>query len=153
MKSWRSLTSERAFKALRALPLWLAAAWWGSLTALSFFVVPMLFIYLPEPAMAGRMAAKLFSVQTTISVACGLALLLIFRSKRAVVRVDTAQTATLFVVAGMLLALLVEFGVASRIMAHDNLALWHRVGSGMYLVQWLCATVVLGKLVGARLPD
>jgi hypothetical protein len=50
----------------------------------------------------------------------------------------------------MLLALLAEYGVAPRIVAHDNLALWHRVGSGMYLVQWLCAAAVLGKLARGR---
>jgi hypothetical protein len=27
--------------------------WWGSLTTLAFFVVPMLFAHLPTPAMAG----------------------------------------------------------------------------------------------------
>ena len=39
----------------------------------------------------------------------------------------------------MLLALLVEFAVAPRIVARENLALWHSVGSAMYLLQWLCA--------------
>ena len=39
-------------------------------------------------------------------------------------------------------------GVAPHIVARDNLALWHRVGSGMYLVQWICAAVVFGRLAG-----
>ena len=60
---------------------------------------------------------------------------------------DTARAATLFVVAGILLALLVELAVAPRIVARDNLALWHRVGSAMYFGQWICALVVFGKLV------
>ncbi len=132
--------------ALHALPLWVAAAWWGSLTTLGFFVVPMLFVHLPSPALAGAMAGKLFSAQTGISVVCGLALLLIFRSKQPIAPVDTAQSATLFVVTGVLLALLVEFGVSPHILARDNLALWHRVGTAMYVGQWLCACVVFGKL-------
>jgi len=131
---------------MRALPVWVAAAWWGSLTTLGFFVVPMLFVHLPSPAMAGAMAARLFSVQTAVSTVCGLLLLVIFRSKRTLTPVDTAQAATLFVVAGVLLALLVEFGVAPRIVSRDNLALWHKVGSAMYLTQWMCAAVVFGKL-------
>ena len=45
-----------------------------------------------------------------------------------------------------MLALLVEWGVAPHIVARDNLALWHRVGTGMYVAQWICAGVVLGKL-------
>ena len=131
---------------MRSLPLWVAAAWAGSLTTLGFFVVPMLLLHLPAPAIAGGMAAKLFSVQTWISVVCALTLLVAFRSNKPLTRMDTAQAATLFVVAGALLALLVEFAVAPRIVARDNLALWHRVGSAMYFAQWVCALVVFGKL-------
>ena len=134
----------------RTLPLWAAALWWGSLTTVGFFVVPMLFVHFPTPAMAGTMAGKLFTAQTAVSVACGVLMLVVFRSNRALVPVDTAQSATLFVVGGILLALLAEFGVSPHIMARDNLALWHRVGAGMYLVQWGCAGVVFGKL--AKLP-
>ena len=105
----------------------------------------MLFVHLPSPAMAGATAARLFSIQTAVSTVCGLLLLLTFRSKRVLTPVDTAQAATLFVVAGVLLALLVEFGVAPRIVSRDNLALWHKVGSAMYLAQWMCAAVVFGK--------
>ncbi len=138
---------------MRHLPVWLAALWWGSLTTLGFFVVPMLFANLATPAMAGNMAAKLFSAQTYISAACGLLILLTFGSKRPLVSDNTAQSATLFVVGGVLLALLVEFGVAPRIVARENLALWHGLGSAMYLVQWLCAGVVFGKLARASRPD
>jgi hypothetical protein len=131
---------------MRSVPLWIAAVWWGSLTTLGFFVVPMLFAHLPTPAMAGAMAAKLFTVQTGISVISGLVLLMLFRSNQSLALVDIAQSATLFVVGGVLLALLVEFGVAPHIIARDNLALWHSVGTGMYVVQWVCAGVVFGKL-------
>ena len=131
---------------LRSLPLWAAALWWGSLTTLGFFVVPMLFAHLPTPAMAGTMAGKLFAAPTAISVVCGLVLLMVFRSNQALTDVDIAQSATLFVVGGVLLALLVEFGVSPHIIARDNLALWHRLGTGMYVAQWVCAGVVFGKL-------
>jgi len=134
---------------MRTLPLWVAAIWAFSLTTLGFFVVPMLFMHLPTPAMAGTMAAKLFTVQTYISTACGMVLLAAFRSNRPLTPVQFAQAATLFVVAGVLLALLMEFGVAPHIVARDNLALWHRVGSIMYFVQWVCALVVFGKLAGS----
>jgi hypothetical protein len=110
----------------------------------------MLFMHLPTPAMAGAMAAKLFGVQTWVSVVCGVALLAAFRSNKPLAPVDIAQAATLFVVAGVLLAVLVEFAVAPRIVARDNLALWHRVGSAMYFAQWVCALVVFGKLAGNR---
>jgi hypothetical protein len=131
---------------MRTVPLWVAALWWGSLTTLGFFVVPMLFMHLPSPAMAGTMAGKLFSAQTAVSVVCGLLLLIFLRSNQTLAPVDIAQSATLFIVGGVLLALLVEFGVSPHIIARDNLALWHRVGTGMYVVQWICAGVVFGKL-------
>ena len=134
---------------MRYLPVWLAAAWWGSLTTLGFFVVPMLFAHLPTPALAGNLAAKLFSAQAYVSATCGLLLLLTFGSKRPLVAVDTAGAATLFVVGGVLLALLVEFGVAPRIVVRENLALWHGIGSAMYLLQWICAGVVFGKLLAS----
>ncbi len=106
----------------------------------------MLFANLPTPAMAGAMAGKLFSAQSAISVVCGLILLMTFRSNQLPALADIAQSATLFVVGGILLALLVEFGVSPHIIARDNLALWHRLGTGMYVLQWLCAVVVFGKL-------
>ena len=61
------------------LSIFTAALWWGSLTTLGFFVVPMLFQHLPTKALAGNMAARLFEVQTWVSVGCGLVLLLILR--------------------------------------------------------------------------
>lgn len=137
---------------MRQLPLWIAAVWAMSLSMLGFLVVPMLFVHLPTPAMAGQMAAKLFTAQTWLSVACGVMLLLTFRSHKALAPVDTAQAATLFVVAGVLLALLVELAVAPRIVARENLALWHKVGTAMYFGQWVCALLVFGKLTRAASP-
>jgi hypothetical protein len=131
---------------MRRLPLWLAAVWAVSLGLLGCMVVPLLFAYLPTPAMAGAMAAHLFSAQTWVSTVCAVLLLVSFRSNRQLVPVDTAQAATLFVAAGLLLALLVELAVAPRILARDNLALWHAVGSAMYLGQWLCSLVVFWRL-------
>ena len=61
------------------LPALFAALWWGSLTAVGFMVVPLLFAHLPTPALAGGMAAKLFTVQTWVSLACGLLMLMASR--------------------------------------------------------------------------
>ncbi|MDO5623243.1 MAG: DUF4149 domain-containing protein [Pseudomonadota bacterium] len=127
------------------LALFAAALWWGSLTAIGFMAVPLLFRHLPTPAMAGQMAARLFTAQAWVSVACGVLLLLCLRDS-AKSQVDKAQTAIMFVLAGLLLALLVEFGVAPRIVARENLALWHSVGTAMYALQWLCAALVLWRI-------
>lgn len=123
-----------------------AALWWGSLTAVGFMVVPLLFKFLPTPAMAGHMAARLFTAQTWVSVACGVVLLLVSRSNRPAALAGRAQAALVFIVLGMLLALLIEFAVAPRIVARENLRLWHGAGSVMYAVQWLCAAVVLWRI-------
>lgn len=123
-----------------------AALWWGSLTAVGFMVVPLLFKFLPTPAMAGHMAARLFTAQTWVSVACGVVLLLVSRSDRPPAQARRAQAALVFIVLGMLLALLIEFAVAPRIVARENLRLWHGAGSVMYAMQWLCAAVVLWRI-------
>ena len=123
-----------------------AALWWGSLTAVGFMVVPLLFKFLPTPAMAGHMAARLFTAQTWVSVACGVVLLLVSRSNRPPEQARRAQAALVFIVLGMLLALLIEFAVAPRIVARENLRLWHGAGSVMYAVQWLCSAAVLWRI-------
>jgi hypothetical protein len=131
-----------------------AALWWGSLSALLFVVVPMLFAHLGSPAAAGAMAAKLFGAQTWIGSGCALLMLLVFKQKDALAHAAPAQSAIKFIVAGMLLALLVEFGVAPRIVSAradgGNLRLWHGLGSAMLLGQWLCAGWTLWRL-SARL--
>ena len=132
------------------LALMAAALWWGSLTAVGLWVVPLLFAHLATPAVAGSMAARLFTAQTWVALGCGLVLLMASRERDAPVRMDWAGGALLFVAAGMLLAVLVEFGVAPRIVARENLRLWHSVGSAMYALQWVCAGVVVWKLGGRR---
>jgi len=132
------------------LPIVLAALWWGSLGTLGFMVVPMLFAVLPTPAMAGGMAAKLFTAQTWLSMACTLLLLLLFRSKEAMAQVPSARVATIFIAFGCLAAVLVEFAIAPHIVARENLKLWHGLGSGLYLLQWLAAGATLWKVAAPQ---
>lgn len=126
------------------LNLLAAALWWGSLTSIGFLVVPMLFAHLATPAIAGQMAAKLFSAQSWVSVGCAL-WLLISASNKAFVPAEKAQTAITLIVGGLLLALLGEYAIAPRIIARENLRLWHGVGSALYLLQWLCAGALLWR--------
>jgi uncharacterized membrane protein YhaH (DUF805 family) len=132
------------------LALLLAAFWWGSLTTIGFLVVPMLFAKLGNPAVAGNFAGQLFEAQSWIAIGCGLLLLVYFRTQMDD-RIDAASMGAIFLIlAALLLALLQQYAVAPRILARDNLKLWHAVGSGMYLVQWLCAGALLWRMSAAR---
>lgn len=132
------------------LPFFFAALWWGSLSAIGFVAVPLLFVHLPTPAMAGYMAARLFAAQTWISIACCALLLVFSKQKKAEKLQEWAQAAIGFVIAGLLLALLVQYGVSPRIVARENLRLWHGVGTAMYALQWICAALVLWRLAASR---
>lgn len=131
--------------------LLLAALWWGSLTTIGFLVVPMLFAQLGNPSLAGSFAGRLFAAQSWVALACGLALLTYFRSKVQDLADRSSRTAVAWIVVALLLALLQEYAVAPRILARENLRLWHSLGSAMYLGQWLCAGVLLWRM--GRRPD
>lgn len=127
-----------------------AALWWGSMTLLGVVVVPQLFAYLPTPAIAGGVAAKLFSTQTAVSVGCGLLILLCCVKKEGQVQAGWSFDAIAFASAGLLLSLLLEFAVAPRILSRENLKLWHAVGMILFFGQGLNAGLLLWKLLGAR---
>jgi hypothetical protein len=93
------------------------------------------------------MAAKLFAAQTWVTVACCLVLLLLSKARYATVQQPWAQAAMVFILGGLLLALLTQFGVAPRIVARQDLRLWHSVGTVMYAVQWGCALAVLWRML------
>ncbi len=137
----------------QAMAIWGAALWWGGLTTVGFGVVPMLFAHLPTTAMAGAMAATLFSALTWLAVLCGLLLLLVTRQNSDDALDLRAKNALVFIVAGMLLALLVEYAVAPRIVARQDLRFWHSVGTAMLALQWLCATFTLKHIASERVAD
>ena len=136
--------------------VFVAALWWGGISALSFLVVPLLFATLGSPAVAGPVAAKIFSLQCWAGLVLGMALLLILRRWRGEgASLSPAALTTIgFVLFAMLLALLQEFGVAQNIVtaraSGGNLRLWHGVGTLMVLGQWLCAGAVLWRLSAPR---
>jgi len=101
-------------------------------------------------AIAGSAAAKLFTAQTWLSMACTLLLLLISRSNEALAQAESASAATIFIAFGLLAAVLVEFAVSPHIVARENLKLWHSLGTGLYLLQWLAAGATLWKLSARR---
>ncbi|MGS5086789.1 DUF4149 domain-containing protein [Hydrogenophaga sp. A37] len=152
---------------LQRLAVTVAALWWGGISALSFLAVPTLFVSLGNPAVAGPVAAKLFSLQCWAGLFLGVVLMLILRRQRAVLSVQAspdslaALKAVLItlglVLVAMLLALIQELGVAPKIVSAratgGNLRLWHSLGSVMVLGQWLCTGAVLWRFAGrVRVP-
>jgi hypothetical protein len=148
---------------MQRLAVFMAALWWGGISGLSFVAVPTLFASL-GPAMAGPVAARLFSLQCWAGLGLGLVLLLILRRQRSAGHfplagetVDPAHLQAMqrvlttmgFVLAALLLALLQEFGVAQKIVTAratgGDLRLWHSLGTLMVLGQWLCAGAVLWR--------
>ena len=132
------------------LALFAAALWWGSLTVVGFLVVPLLFAHLATPAMAGSMAGRLFQAEVWIALGCGLFLIVYLRSVDDERMSQRSQTLLAIVAVAMLLALLQEFAVAPRILARDNLRLWHSLGTAIYLAHWLCASAILWRLAPPR---
>ncbi len=127
-----------------------AGLWWGSLSALCFLVVPLLFAHLPSPAIAGSMAARLFSAQTWLGCGCGLLLLMAVSRSESQTLTAWSQALMRPVVAALLLALLLELAVAPRIVAArvegQSMRLWHGLGSAMLVLQWLCAGIAFWRL-------
>ena len=139
----------------------LAALWLGSLSAIGFMAVPLLFAHLPTPSMAGTMAARLFAAQGWVSILSVLLLVMLFRSRLrdfSEKRYEAGQGVTLdniqrpdmlyfgLLIAGLLLALLLQLVAAPRIEMRQYLALWHSVGTVFYVGQWLCALVCVIRL-------
>lgn len=126
--------------------LLLAALWWGGITALSFLAVPTLFATLGSPAVAGPVAAKLFSLQCQAGLVIGVVLLALVRQGG-----PTPSSYPLLglICLAMAMALLQEFAVAQKIVtaraSGGDLKFWHGVGSALVLGQWLCSGMLLWR--------
>lgn len=125
-----------------------ATLWVGGLWAIGFIVAPVLFATLPDRALAGLLAGKLFSLIALTGIACA-AYLIIYRLVR-----DGAgalrQGLFWIVLLMLVLTLAGEFGVQPVLAAlkeqalpkqvmesvlRDRFATWHGVASGLYVIQ------------------
>jgi hypothetical protein len=118
-----------------------AALWWGSLTAIGFVAVPILFARLPARQLAGDTAALLFTAQSWISLVCGVLLLICLKTGACGSGNNTG--ASFCAIAGLLLAMLIEYAIAPHIRAREQMALWHSLGTALYVLQWLCVGVLV----------
>jgi hypothetical protein len=141
--------------------------WWGSLTVLGAVYVPIIFAKLPIKSMAGALASHLFSAQMSVGVVCAAVFLGLTQYLRKseentalpiVNRASDAMNSGVGSVVGAvitaaLLALLIEFAIAPRIIERDNLALWHGLGTAMFVAQWACVGWALWRSSAQRYPS
>lgn len=130
---------------LAKLALGLAALWWASLTCLGAWIVPSLFSHAPTKAIAGNLAASLFSGQTWLTLFCGLTMLALSNSEHLRGN-DWLKNSQKGLILGMLTAFLLEYWIAPKIVLRESLMLWHSLGTAMLVVQWLCASWVFFKI-------
>jgi len=140
-----------------------ATLWVGGLWVTGFMVAPLLFSTLPDRALAGMLAGKLFSLMAWIGIGCAYTLI--------VARfVDDGAAAlrqgVLWVVLPMLLlACAGEFGVQPVMAAlkeqalpkqvmesvfRDRFTAWHAVSGGLYVIQSLLGIVLVTLLAGRK---
>lgn len=144
-----------------ALQSMTAALWVGGMWAIGFIVAPLLFSTLPDRAMAGLLAGKLFSLIAWTGMACAVYLLLyrLARDGTGALR----QGLFWIVLLMLVLTLAGEFGVQPVLAAlreqalprqvmesvlRDRFALWHGVASGLYVVQCVLGAalvILLGR--------
>lgn len=136
-----------------------ATLWVGGLWTIGFLVAPLLFSTLPDRALAGLLAGKLFSLIAWIGIGCAL-YLIIFR----LVRHGAAafrQSVTWFVLLMLVLSCAGEFGVQPVMAAlkaqalpqqvmesvlRDRFATWHGVASSLYVIQSLVGVALAIQL-------
>lgn len=122
--------------------------WVGSLWVIGFVVAPLLFARLPDRALAGMLAGKLFTLVAYIGIGCALYLLL-FRFAR--FGPGALKQGFFWAAFTMLLLILVgEFGVqpilenlkaqalprqAMESVFRDRFNTWHGVASGLYVIE------------------
>lgn len=125
-----------------------ATLWVGGMWAIGFIVAPVLFATLPDRAMAGLLAGKLFSLIAWTGIACAF-YLLVYRLAH---DGSGALRQGLFWIVLLMLVLTLggEFGVQPVLAAlkeqalpkqvmesvlRDRFATWHGVASGLYVIQ------------------
>ena len=136
-----------------ALTLWIGGLW-----AIGYLVAPTLFYSLPDRALAGMLAGKLFTLIAYVGTGCAVYLLL-FRAAR--FGGACLKHGIFWIVLAMLvLTLAGEFAVQPILASlkdqalpkgvmesvfRDRFATWHGVASGLYLIQSVLGIVLVWR--------
>lgn len=134
--------------------------WAGSLWTVGYVAAPTFFLTLSDKVLAGTMAGSLFRVESWISMACALILMVLLAADKAL---QNNRKGLLLVVLAMLACtLLMQFGMHPMLAALRESAqasggvmsaeikarfgMLHGISSGIYLVQSLLAIVLVLKM-------
>ena len=150
-------------KYLDGLAVLSASAWVGGMWAVGYIAAPVLFQSLPDKALAGILAGKLFGATAYMGLVCAVYLLIYdyTRYGKQVLR----QLTFWVIIMMLLLTLLGQFGIQPLMAEIKALALplyvmespyadrfrfWHGAASIVYLVQSLSGAVLLLKVCRSR---
>ena len=140
--------------------LLIAALWAGSLWTVGYLVAPTLFATLPDRALAGTIAGRLFRIEAWLSVACALALLLLIRFAKSGENARRDKHLFRLVIAMLACTVVGYFGLQPFMAAlreaagpggamdagmKTEFALLHGVASAFYLVQSLLGVALVLK--------
>jgi hypothetical protein len=140
------------------IQLLIVTLWVGSLWAVGYIVAPTLFITLTDRVLAGTIAGGLFRVEAWVSVACGVALLILRSAcgieqtdKRTLLLIGTMLACTLIGYFGLqpFMAALREVAGPGGVMASEaktRFGILHGLSSGVYLMQSLIGAALVLKL-------
>ena len=141
------------------LAVLMASAWVGGMWTAGYIAAPVLFQALPDKAMAGMVAGRLFGVAAYMGLVCAVYLLVYFYKTRG--KQVLRQGIFWIVVVMLMLTLLGQFGMQpllAEIKAQalplyvmdspyaERFRLWHGVSSIIFLVQSLLGGVLLLKV-------
>lgn len=145
------------------LAVLMASAWVGGMWAAGYIAAPVLFQSLPDKALAGMLAGKLFAVTAYMGMVCAVYLLVYVYTRygKQVLR----QSLFWVMVVMLLFTLLGQFGmqpllaeIKSQALPQyvmdspyaDRFRLWHGASSIVFLLQSLLGAVLLLKMYSSR---
>jgi hypothetical protein len=145
------------------LSLLLTVFWVGSLWAVGYVVAPTLFSALPDTALAGLLAGRMFGWIAYAGMACGI-YLICYRIYK--IGLQAFRQWVMWITFFMLvLTLAGHFGIqpvlaslrsqpmaaeALRAVVEERFATWHGIASGLYLLQSLLGLALVLKSLQLR---
>lgn len=143
---------------LDGLAVLVTCAWVGGMWAVGYIAAPVLFLSLPDKALAGMLAGKLFGVIAYMGMVCATYLLVYSYTRHG--KQGLRQGSLRVIILMLLLTLLGQFGIQPLLAELKVLALplyvmdsayaqrfsfWHGAASIIYLLQSLLGAALLLK--------